>query len=57
MNIRGFCKVLFVGKDTLTQIDVDCIVQDSSGHPVYILGTDGAIYNWSNIIMIIKASQ
>lgn len=37
-------------------IDVANNIIDAHGHPIYLMDTDGRLYNWQNIISIRKVS-
>jgi hypothetical protein len=54
-HLIGPCDIRFVGHEKFVQVNIDTIVQDKNNHVVHVLGKDGAIYNWSNIIVIRKA--
>lgn len=57
MDFIGTYKIMFVGREEYSQVELEHFIQDAIGHPIYLVGTDGAIYNWSNVIMMIKVSQ
>lgn len=46
--------VVFVGNEKNVRIKITGMVQDPYGHILWLVGSDGSIYNWDNIIRIRK---
>lgn len=52
---KGLHDVMFVGSTEYVKIDIKQIWQDSYGNILWVEAVDGAVYNWSNVIVMRKS--
>lgn len=55
LELPGTFHILFVGKENSIRVKINSMMQDSRGHILYLVGSDEAIYNWANIVIMRKA--
>jgi hypothetical protein len=55
LELPGTFDILFTGKETYVKIKINNMIQDTRGHILYLVGSDEAIYNWNNIVIMRKA--
>lgn len=50
----GVWLIDFIGLEGSRRVEVVSWSIDSHGHPIFLIGTNGTRYNWSNIIKMAK---
>ena len=54
-EIKGPYDVLFVGRTDYARVNVDYVQVSIHGDIICLVDTAGAIYNWSNVLVMRKA--
>ncbi len=52
LELPGTFDILFVGREEYVKLKIQDAITDAYGRTLYLKCSDGAVVNWSNVIII-----
>jgi hypothetical protein len=52
LELPGVFDILFTGREEYFKAKIKDAIVDAYGHTLYLVGPDGTVYNWSNVVII-----